>query len=149
MLTNFDILDKAEKLELLAAELYAAFAQRFGDDPVAVKLFTRLRDEELQHANRVRMLASQSRRDAKLLGKIAVDTGALDEVAREMTAMVANVRSGNWEADLAQTRRLLLELEERCGRAHAQGLVGIDGSLRTFFEQLAAQDRAHEELLRG
>jgi hypothetical protein len=149
VLTNFDILDKAEKLELLSAELYAAFAGRFGDDPAAVKLFTRLRDEELQHATRVRMLAAQARRDSKLLGRITLDTAAMEEVAGEMAAMVANVQGGRWEADVAQTKRVLLELEERCSRAHAQGLAGLNGSLRTFFEQLAAQDKAHEELLRG
>ncbi len=148
MPTNFEILDKAEKIELLAAELYAAFARRFGDDAAAAKLFTRLRDEEQQHAARIRMLAAQSRRDGKLLGKIGVEAGALDDVVREMTGMLANVLNGNWHADLAQTKRLLLELEERCARAHAQGLSGVDASLRTFFEQLALQDKAHEELLR-
>jgi len=149
MTTNFDILDKAEKLELLAAELYAAFARRFGDDAAAVKLFTRLRDEEQQHAARVRMLAAQSRRDSKLLGKIAVDTRELDAVMKEMTTVLANVLAGRWQADLAQTKRLLLDLEERCSRAHAQGLLGLNDTLRRFFEQLAQQDKAHEELLRA
>jgi rubrerythrin len=146
--TNFDILDKAEKLELLAAELYAGFARHFGDDPAAAKLFTRLRDEEQQHAARVRMLAAQSRRDSKLLGKIDIDARAMDEAVQEMTAMLANVSNGNWRAELKPTKRLLLELEERCARAHAQGMAGLNGSLRKFFEQLAAQDKAHEELLR-
>jgi rubrerythrin len=148
MTTNYAILEKAEQLELLSSELYAAFARRFGDDEAALKLFTRLRDEEQQHAARVRMLAAQARRDSKLLGRITVDTRALDEVMREMIAVLANVRNGNWGADLGQTKRLLLELEERCSRAHAQGMTGLDPSLRTFFEQLAAQDKAHEELLR-
>jgi rubrerythrin len=147
--TNFDILDKAEKLELLAAQLYDAFARRFADDAAATALFIRLREEEQQHAARIRMLAAQSRRDSKLLGKIDVDTSALDEVAREMAAILANVGSGNWQADLSQTKRLLLELEERCARAHAHGLTGLDSSLRRFFELLALQDKAHEELLRG
>lgn len=147
--TNFDVLEKAERLELLASELYAAFARRFGDDAAAVKLFQRLRDEEQQHAARIRLLAAQSRRDTKLLAKITVDTRGLDDAAQEMSAMLANVRSGDWAADLAQTKRLLLELEERCSRAHAEGLHGLHESLRKFFEQLAEQDKAHEELLRG
>jgi rubrerythrin len=147
--TTFDILDKAEKIELLAAELYAAFAKRFGDDDAAAKLFTRLRDEEQQHAARIRLLAAQSRRDSKLLGKLDLDARALDAVIQEMVAVLANVRNGNWGADLAQTKRLLVDLEERCARAHAQGLQGLNESLRKFFEQLAQQDRAHEELLRS
>ena len=95
------------------------------------------------------MVAAQSRRDPKLLGKITVDTRGLDDLLREMTAMLANLRHGNWGADLPTTKRLLLDLEDRCSRAHAEGLQGIHESLRAFFQQLAAQDRAHEALLRG
>jgi rubrerythrin len=146
--TNFDVLDKAEKIELLASELYAAFARHFCADPVALKLFTQLRDEEQQHAARIRTVAAQSRRDTKLLAKISVDTRGLDDVIVEMTAVLANVGHGNWGADLAQTKRLLVELEDRCSRAHAEGLQGLHESLRKFFEQLALQDKAHEELLR-
>lgn len=148
-MTNFDVLEKAEKVELLAAELYAFFARHFGADPAAAQLFTRLRDEEQQHAARIRMVAAQSRRDTKLLAKITVDTSGLDEVVREMTAILLNVKNGSWGADLAQTKRLLLELEDRAARAHAEGLQGLHEDLRKFFAQLALQDRAHEELLRG
>ncbi len=147
-MTTFEILDRAEKLELLCSELYAAFARRFGDDAVAAKLFTRLRDEEQQHATRVRMLAAQSRRDSKLLGRISVDARAMDEVVADMTTILANVSAGRWEADLQQTKRLLLDLEDRCSRAHAQAFLGLNDSLRKFFELLALQDKAHEELLR-
>ena len=72
----------------------------------------------------------------------------MDEVAADMATILANVGAGRWEADLQQTKRLLLELEERCSRAHAQGLLGLNDSLRRFFEVLALQDKAHEELLR-
>jgi rubrerythrin len=147
--TNFDILDKAEKLELLASEIYAQLARRFGDDAAAAMLFTQLRDEEQQHAARVRMVAAQSRRDSKLLGKISIDAREMDEVVAEMTTILANLRAGRWEADVKQTKRLLLDLEERCSHAHAQGLLGLNASLRMFFEQLALQDKAHEELLRS
>lgn len=149
MTTNFDILDRAERLEVLAAELYAAFAIRFAGDPTGVRLFGRLREEEHQHAARIRMLAAQARRDGKLLGKIQADTSALDDVAREMEVMLANVRAGNWQADLAQTKRLLLDLEDRCSRAHAEAQHGLHEDLRRFFAQLAAQDEAHRELLGG
>lgn len=148
-MTNFDVLEKAERIELLAADLYAALARHFGADPGALKLFTRLRDEEHQHASRVRMVAAQARRDTKLLAKIQVDPRSLDAVAREMAADLASVLAGRWEADLAATKRRLLELEERASKAHAEALDGIHESLQSFFRQLAEQDKAHEELLRG
>lgn len=149
MTTNFDILDRAEKVELLASELYGAFARHFGDDPTALSLFRRLRDEEQQHAARIRMLAAQSRHDGKLLGKIPGATDALDELLREMSSMLLLVKQGEWRADLAETRRTLLALEERAARAHAEGMQGLHESLRKFFELLAMADKAHEELLRG
>ena len=58
------------------------------------------------------------------------------------------MNAGRWEADLQQTKRLLLDLEERCSRAHAQGFLGLNDSLRRFLAVLALQDKAHEELLR-
>lgn len=149
MATNFDILERAEQVELLAAELYGAFARLFTADPAALQLFTRLRDEEQQHAARIRMLAAQGRRDTKLLARIDLDTRRLDEVILEISTLLATVRNGQWHGDLAETRLALLALEERCSRAHAEGLQGIHESLRGFFEQLAAQDKAHGELLRG
>lgn len=149
MTTNFEVLDKAEKVELLASELYAALARQFGADEAAKKLFTRLRDEEQQHAARVRMLAAQSGRDSRLLAKITADLRGLDDVQRELAAWTAEVRAGRWAADLPETKRRLLDMEERCARAHAEGIHGLHESLRAFFAQLAAQDKAHEELLRG
>lgn len=149
MTTNFDILERAEKVELLTSELYAAFARQFRADPSALQLFTRLRDEEQQHAARVRMLAAQSRHDPKLLAKIAVDTDRMDALVREIGGIKAAVEGGNWRLDLPATRQALIELEKRCALAHTDGLQSLDPSLRTFFELLASQDKAHEELLRG
>lgn len=149
MATNYDVLAKAEKIELLSAELYEALARCFCADAEAHQLFTTLRDEEQQHAARIRLVAAQSRRDSKLLAKIDVDTCALDGVAREMEAILAYARSGTWASNLAETKRLLLDLEDRASRAHVEGLRELDESLRKFFEQLAEQDKAHEQLLRG
>ncbi|HEX9052444.1 MAG TPA: hypothetical protein VF841_18100 [Anaeromyxobacter sp.] len=149
MATNFEVLERAEKVELLTAELYAAFARHFCADPSALQLFTRLRDEEQQHASRVRMLAVQARQDRKLLAKIAVDTSRIDAIVREIGGIIAAVEAGEWRLGLPETRKELMELEERCASAHSDGLQGVHASLRAFFEQLASQDRAHQELLRG
>lgn len=149
MTTNFDILERAEQVELLTSELYAALARHFCADPSALKLFTRLAEEEKQHAARVRMLASQSRRDTKLLAKITVDPQRIDALVREIGAVVTAIAVGRWRLDLPATREVLTELEERCAQAHTDGLEGLDPALRSFFEQLASQDKAHEELLRG
>ena len=149
MTTNFDILERAEKVELLTSELYAAFARHFCADPSALQLFKRLAEEERQHAARVRMLAAQSRRDSKLLARITVDPHCIDALVREIGAVIAAVAAGQWRLDLPATREVLMELEERCARAHTDGLEGLDPALRSFFKQLAMQDKAHEELLRG
>ena len=148
-MTTFDILDRAERIEQLAADIYDALALQFAGDPKARALFERLRDEELQHANRVRMLGSQSRSDRKLMAKLEVDPREMELVFGEMVGLLKRLRAGGWTMDLAATKRLLLELEERCSRAHAHLLYqGVHDGLRRFFEQLAAQDKAHEELLR-
>ena len=149
MTTNFDILERAEKVELLTSELYAALGRHFCAEPAALQLFTRLAEEEQQHAARVRLLSAQSRRDTKLLGKITVDPACMDAMVREIGAVIRTIEAGDWRLDLPATRRVLMELEERCARAHTDGMQGLDPSLRSFFEQLATQDKAHEELLRG
>lgn len=147
MTTNFEILERAEKIELLLGELYESLGRHFRADPAALDLFTRLRDEERQHAARVRMLASQARHDTKLLARITVDRRRIDAIVEEVGAFLLTTGRGEWRLDLAATRDAMRELEERCALAHTEGLEGLDPSLRAFFEQLAAQDKAHAELL--
>jgi hypothetical protein len=140
------LLDKAERLELLAAELYQALAGRFGGEGRA--LLTRLAQEELQHASRVRLLGTRLRHDRRLASAVAADPAVLDAMIAEARAAVHEILAGGWDGDLEAALRRSGELELRFGAAHAQSLAtDAHPDLRAFFEQLAAQDEAHARLL--
>jgi rubrerythrin len=146
--TIYDIFEKAEAIEVLVAEIYAALAARFRDDPDARALFERLAAEELQHARRVRLLAARYRHDARLLEKVPAAGEGLDRLAAEAKAVRRAVEDGTFGVDLAAVKRLLSALESRFQDAHAE-LIAAAGpaELRTFFAALAEQDEAHARLL--
>ncbi len=149
MATTYQVFEAAERVEVLSAAIYAALSRRFASDPDARALFARLEAEELQHASRVRLLAARYRHDPRLLEKLEVDARALDELAAEAEAVLRLVRADEWAEDLAEAKRTLAALEDRFSLAHAQLLAGAaHPALRDFFEQLAAQDAGHRELLR-
>jgi len=146
----FELLRLAERIEALAAELYGVLAERFREDPEASGLFLRLECEELQHASRIRLLASQYRHDARLLGRRGADPGPLEELVAQGEEIVVRVRGGGWGEDLAEVKRRLAGVELMFRNAHAQFLAeGGHPELRAFFAQLAEQDAAHAELLSG
>jgi rubrerythrin len=146
MASTSQLLEKAERLELLAAEVYRALAGRFAGEGRA--LFLRLADEELQHASRIRLLAARLRHDRRLAAAVAADTAALDTLLAEARRVVDEVVRGGWDGDLEGALRRAGELELRFVAAHAQSLArGAHPELRAFFEQLAAQDAAHARLL--
>ena len=148
MASTYQLLEKAERLELLAERLYLALSGRFGGETREV--FRRLADEEAQHAARVRLLTSRYRRDRKLVVSLAADTTLLDRLLVEAEETIAAVEAGAWDGDAQAALHRAAELERRFCQAHAQSLAR-DGhpDLRAFFEQLAAQDKAHEALLKG
>lgn len=141
----------AERLELLASELYLALAARFAGDRDAVTLFRRLADEEVQHAARIRLLFAQYRNDPRLFqGASGLGPGAPDVEAlvRETAVAVAAVRDGDWVATLDEAVARVAALEERCASVHAELLAsGADRAALGFFEELARQDRQHQQLL--
>lgn len=146
--TTYQIFATAERIEEISAETYRLLAEQLADEPGARALFRRLAEEELQHAQRVRLLASRYRHDSRLLG--AVSAAALDEVLAEAEATLAAVQRGGFARTLAEARQKLAEVEARSSRAHAE-LIASEGhpALREFFRRLAAQDRAHQEFLSG
>lgn len=145
---TLDVFRCAERIEVVAAEIYAALAARFAADPEARALFARLEQEELQHAARVRLLASRYRSDRTLIAGFD-GAAALDGCLREAEQALRDARDGAWGGDLRAVKRRVAELEERLGTAHAH-VVARDGhpGLRAFFEQLALQDDGHLDLLR-
>jgi rubrerythrin len=146
--STYQLLEKAERLELLAQELYLALAGRFGGE--ARELFKRLAAEEAQHAARVRLLAARYRQDKKLVASLAADTTLMDRLLVEAEEALASATAGAWDGDPQAALRGAAELERRFCQAHAQALSqDAHPDLRAFFEQLAAQDKAHEALLKA
>ncbi len=144
--STYQLLEKAERLELLAERLYLALAGRF--DGEAGELFRRLAAEEAQHATRVRLLAARYRLDKRLVAALSADTTLLDRLLVEAGEALAAVEAGAWDGDPKAALRAAAELEQRFGQAHAQALSqDAHPDLRAFFEQLAAQDLAHRDLL--
>lgn len=146
--TTYQVFDAAERVELLSAAIYKALAQRFAGDPDARALFTRLQEEEVQHATRIRLLAARYRHDSHLLEKVTATTRELELLAAECHAVLDAIVAGTWARDVPEAKRSLAALEDRFRRAHAD-LIASEAhpEVRRFFEQLARQDEAHERLL--
>jgi rubrerythrin len=146
MASTYQLLQKAEKLELLAAELYHALAERFGGE--ARSLFLRLAQEEGQHACRIRLLAARYRHDTKLVATMTAETHEIDALLADASQSLEAVRRGEWDGDQEAALVRAAELEARFCKAHAQSLTrDAHPELLAFFEQLAAQDEAHRQLL--
>ena len=146
-MTTFDVFMKAERIETIAAAIFAAVAKRFAADDAVRALFVRLEQEELQHAARIRLLARRYRADKKILAKVP-GVAELESCLASAEAALAEVLGGAWDGDLAATKLRLIQLESAIAKAHAQ-VIAKDGdpSLRDFFRQLALQDDAHAALL--
>ena len=148
MSSNYQLLENAERLELLAQLIYEALSGRFGGEPR--EIFKRLAAEESQHAARVRLLAARYRQDRRLVASLGVDTPLLDRLLVEAEEALAAVNAGAWDGDPKAALASAAELEDRFCQAHAQSLSqGSHPELRAFFEQLASQDKAHAALLKG
>jgi len=145
--TTFEVFKKAERIETIAAAIYAFLAKQFADDADVRALFARLETEEAQHAARVRLLASRYRGDSKLLASVPGGP-ELETCLAHAEAALVEVQSGGWGRDLASIKVRLAALELELADAHAQA-IAKDGhpALRDFFRQLALQDDAHASLL--
>jgi hypothetical protein len=145
--TTWDVFRHAERVETVAAAIYGSLARQFADDDGARALFARLEQEELQHASRVRLLASRYRADTKLMAKPSGAT-AMIELVQVVEGALAEVNAGSWGRDLAAVERRLVALEGALQRAHAQAIAeDAHPALRDFFRQLSLQDDAHVALL--
>jgi len=146
MASTYQLLEKAERVELLAEQLYQALAGRFGGEAKA--LFLRLAAEEAQHAARIRLLTARYRQDRKLVASLVADTTLIDRLLLEAGEALAAVSAGAWDGDPSAALHSAAELERRFCQVHAQVLSEeAHPELRAFFDQLAAQDKAHHDLL--
>jgi rubrerythrin len=146
MASTYQLLEKAEQVELLAEQLYLALAARFDGEPKSI--FRRLAAEEAQHATRIRLLSARYRQDKKLVATLAADTALLDRLLLEAGEALAAAKGGAWDGAPEAALESAAALERRFCQVHAQVLSQAGHpELRAFFDQLAAQDRAHLELL--
>jgi rubrerythrin len=146
----YPFFEVAERLEETCARIYEALAGVFGGRPEARELFTRLAGEERQHASRIRLLATRYRHDSRLLRGADTAASRLQPLLAEAEAVLEQVRAGAWAADLEIVRGELMDLEDRFQAAHAHVIATLaDPGLKRFFEQMASQDGAHRDLLRG
>jgi rubrerythrin len=145
--TTYQIFERAERIEALAAAGYRLLAERFPDGRA---LFLQLEEEELQHAARVRLLAARYRHDSRLVARAPSEVAELDLILADAEAALASIRGGAFARTLEEACVNLAGLEERLSRAHAE-LIAREGhpALRAFFVQLAEQDRGHQALLAG
>lgn len=152
MSSAYALFAAAERLELLAAELYRLLAERFAANEVVRAVFQRLHQEEIQHAARVRLLVSQYRNESALFGDAMLFEGAPDPrpLVGQLEAIVREVEAGGWGTNLTEIRARLVDLERRCVSLHAQFMAaGAPPEISSFFAVLAEQDEEHERLLAG
>jgi hypothetical protein len=146
--TTVDVFKHAERIEAIAATIYAFFARQFAGDEKARALFKRLEAEEIQHATRVRLLAARYVADRRLIERFG-HSAELEACLHIAEAALVEVNAGAWGADVTAVKLRLAELEIRLARAHAQAIAeGGHPALRDFFRQLALQDEAHAQLLK-
>jgi rubrerythrin len=146
-MSNYEKLAQAEKLEILAAKMYEAAAQRYANDDEARSLFLRLAEEEEEHARRIRMLASIYAGDRKLATDVSFPIGDFEALAADAEAVTRRLNS-NQPLELHEFLVLVDALETRMANAHADLLARSgDPKLRRLFEFLSHQDKGHATLL--
>jgi rubrerythrin len=146
--TSQDCFQLAERIELLARDVYAEIASHPGIPPDLRQLMLRLADEEERHAQRIRLLAASQRNSQwafREMRKIGADLRA---VATEQEAFLAAARERRGRADLLETVDRLVEMEERFAFVHAEELTATaEASVARLFQALAGQDEWHRALL--
>lgn len=143
------LLRKAQSLEEKSAAVYRAAAERFAAEPRWSRLFARLAEEETQHALRVQMLSSRLNQDRAALRDARLQDKEIDELLAAGDTLLRKISSPN-DLSLPEVLSMLRAMEERFDAVHAHMiLTSGDPGLIKFFTQLAAQDRAHAELLAG
>jgi hypothetical protein len=145
--TTYQIFERAERIEELAAAGYRLLAEQF---PAGRALFRQLEEEEQQHAARIGLLKARYRHDSRLVTRGSSEVVELDLILADSEAVLASIRRGTFARTLEEARVNLVALEERFARAHAE-VIAAEGhpALREFFVKLAEQDRGHQALLAG
>lgn len=146
-MTAYEYFNKAERCERIAAELYEHLAGSFPSDPSTAALFRQLAQEELQHAARIRMLASRHVHDPGRF-RDAADLPNVDAALAFAEQELADTHAGAWGTDLRAVLVRAGRMEERLEKFHAEVVTRFaQPELAGFFAKLALQDREHVNLL--
>jgi rubrerythrin len=147
MAINQDLLRKAESIERISAEIYRVLAQRFARDNDAAQTFSQLETEELEHANRVHLFASQLLHDPRLVTKDEPADGETNALLAEAEAALRRVQSPE-PLDLGEALDLCVHLEAHLDEGHAHVVAAsAHPQVSRFFAMLSKEDRLHRELL--
>lgn len=142
--------DLAERVEQTFADVYGILAKQFEHEPKYQVLFTRLAQEEIQHAQRIKMLRKRYVSMGKDLKMIEFDVVPLQAGLKNGEALKQRLTSGETFASAAEIVTIIAELERQFANAHTNIIAAVvDPAIRELFEQLAAQDREHAALLLG
>ena len=145
-MNTFDKFHFAEQAERLFAEIYGALAKQCEHEPTYHALFSRLEQEEIQHAMRIKML--RKRYTTKDVGDIELDIVPLQAFLENGERIMQRLESGAPFGSVSEAAVVMADLERQFAGAHAEMILSVvDSNLRKFFEQLAKQDRGHASLL--
>jgi rubrerythrin len=147
-MTSYEFFKLAERIELLARDLYAELADEPATPPGLRKIFLGLADEEQGHAQRIQLLAGTSR-GAAWLDQLNREAGAaLAAVTKEMEAFISRLKARRRPDDLVVVLDQLVEMETRFASVHAEELAKLaEPSVAKLFAALAKQDQRHRTLL--
>ncbi len=150
LLTNHAKFTLAERAEMLAADVYDGLAARVTGDPDGAAVFRRLREEELQHAYRIRMLFNEFLRQPAAFKDVPIDGDFLETAIAEGESLLTEVRASNEALSFERACSIALALEHTLAvSSSAMMAAEADPGIKRFFGSLAQQDKNHEDLLTG
>jgi hypothetical protein len=144
----YEVCGRIELIELCGAELYRVVADRFPWSEPQRRVFTRLMDEELEHAARVRRVRASLTVEPTTFVASATTLTRLAAMDRALRDVVEEVESGRWDTDSVGLKDRLADLERRLGTAHVEILSSCaDRRLSTLLRELVQLDREHLALV--
>jgi hypothetical protein len=146
-MTTFEKFEVAARAEQVLAGVYGLLAERQEPGSTAERLFIQLQQEGEQHALRIKML--RKRYTANSVREVSLDVEQLQALQLTAESLRDRVVSGELTTNAPGLMRLLADAERQFAAAQAALISGAgDAGVQAFFEQLAAQDRGHQALLK-
>jgi rubrerythrin len=149
MMTAAQCLTAAARVETLAHDLYRILSERFFHEPYLRDLFSRLADEEGQHAMRIHLLVRYQSSSAWTRDVTERAVAALDAAEAGIDGLRGEFEASPGRLDPRTVLRRVAEVETQFNAVHAEDLAGSsDPTVRHLFVSLAEQDSQHLELIR-